>query len=84
MNACGVISICFGLVALWVWVYEPPMLVEHEDGTETLEDSNVGRLSCVERLRVIFELALLYLVVLAIFYHEIAWKLLQEYMQFQF
>lgn len=84
MNAFAVISICFSLVILWVWTYEPLAMIEHKDGRVIFEHIMSERTSNGERLRVIFALVLMWVTVLMITYHELAWSLLQEYMKYKF
>lgn len=77
------ISIIFGLMALWVWKYEPKMLVEHEDGRVTFEHVHGTSTNLTERVRVILALGFLYLFVLAVNYHEFLWELFWQYMNLQ-
>ena len=75
------ISVIFGLLALVSWVYDPKMLVEHEDGSVTYEHIDENRPTLLERVRVIFAIALVWAVVIVIVYHELVWGLLQEYVK---
>lgn len=83
MNAFWVISICFGLVTLWVWMYEPKMMIEHEDGRVTFEKIPREKANDLARLNMVFLLVSMWAVALVIVYHHIVWVFLQEFLQFK-
>lgn len=65
----------FGLLALWIWNYEPKMLVEHDDGSESFEHVPGTHTSFTERARVFLAIVFLYIIALAVYYHEFLWEM---------
>jgi len=71
-------SICFGIVALWISMYEPKTLVEGENRSISFENQQIGRATFTERLRIFIALVMLWLILSVVFYHKVAWDAIGE------
>lgn len=76
------ISGIFVSLSLVVWVYDPKMLVENDDGIVTYEDTEDGRPTIPERLRVIFAIVIIWAVVMAVDYREVIWPFARQFFSF--
>lgn len=84
MNAFAVISICFGILIIWVLTYEPRMIIENEDGSVTFEHIPGEQTKTPDRVHATISFVFMWAVAQVIVYHQIVWSFLQVFFHFKF